>query len=195
MLLYFLPSIQNIPSTTFPVKVHTSKPIPNFEHGSENIKHHMKSMHAQEKLHGGEKGTESRHGSTRVPIHAFLSWRGSWRMVVNIIFQQLEIPSARSWAAPVRATDRKGRRYHPSIMYKIKPARFLSSSYSQVGRRVWPFLLPSATRWECHCVSEKVELAPSEYNGPKPFVHKQGEGSTNTTCASSIVIGTELAEC
>ncbi len=44
-------------------------------------------------------------GSTRVPGHAFLAWQNSWQMVVYCtIWQQLVILSARSWAAPARAT-------------------------------------------------------------------------------------------
>jgi hypothetical protein len=45
------------------------------------------------------------------------------------VLQQLEIPSARSWVAPVRkiGTVRQGRRYGPSITVQITPARSQSA--------------------------------------------------------------------
>jgi hypothetical protein len=49
---------------------------------------------------------ERRHGSTRVPGHAFLASRiayNEWLCTFTIL-QQLDISLAHSWAAPVRAT-------------------------------------------------------------------------------------------
>jgi hypothetical protein len=68
----------------------------------------------------------------RVPGQIFLAWRhDSWRMVEFIYYvlynKQLQVSSARSCAAPVRATG-KGRPYGPSIPYKITPAGSLISS-------------------------------------------------------------------
>ncbi len=61
-------------------------------------------------------------------------------MCTLAIKQQLEIPSARSLAATVRATDTVGRRYGPSITYKITPAGSLFPPASQAGRRIGPAL-------------------------------------------------------
>jgi hypothetical protein len=58
---------------------------------------------------------ERRHGSTRVPGHAFPAWRSSWWMVVYIY---------------------KGKRYGRSITYKITPAGSLSSS-QPIGPPCW----------------------------------------------------------
>jgi hypothetical protein len=57
-----------------------------------------------------------------------------WLCTFNIE-QQLEIPSARSWAAPVRTTStvRIGRRYKSNLSGHSLPA-------SQEGRRVGPAL-------------------------------------------------------
>jgi hypothetical protein len=73
---------------------------------------------------------ERKHGSTKVPGHAFLAWRSSWRMVVYIYY----IIAAGNYIStlqrlsgqPVRYG--KSRRYLPSITYKITPAGSLSSS-------------------------------------------------------------------
>ncbi len=90
---------------------------------------------------------ERRHGSNGVPGHAFLSWHSSWQTVVNIYYiTAAGIPSARSWAASVRANDmvQKGRRYGPSITYKITPAGHsppVSHSGCRVGPALWPSVL------------------------------------------------------
>ncbi len=51
----------------------------------------------------GKSQPERRLGYTRVPGHAFLAWNRPWRMVVFIYY--VKIPSARSWAAPIRAAN------------------------------------------------------------------------------------------
>jgi hypothetical protein len=79
---------------------------------------------------------ERRHGSTRIPGHAFLAGRSSRRMVVYIyctityitkFFQLLS-------GQPVRYG--KSRQYGPSITYKVTPAGSLSSS-QPVGPPCW----------------------------------------------------------
>ncbi len=71
-----------------------------------------------------------RHGSTRVHSQAIPSLREVAHDASLCTFT-MEIPSARSWAAPVRATGtvrrRQAVRYSPSITYKITPAGSLSS--------------------------------------------------------------------
>ncbi len=73
-----------------------------------------------------------RHGSTRVPGHAVLAWLISWRMVAYIYYLTAAGDSICSQlGSSFRASDTvlgKGRRYGPSITYKIPPAGSLSSS-------------------------------------------------------------------
>ncbi len=84
---------------------------------------------------------ERRHGSTRVPGHAFLVWNSSWRMVVYIY---------NITAADNSISSQQGNRYGtqnqgagPSITYKITPAGSLSSS-QQGGPSCWASPLASS---------------------------------------------------
>jgi hypothetical protein len=77
---------------------------------------------------------EIRHVSTRVPGHGFPAWRVAdyGGLSTCIIERQLEIPSARCWAPPVRETGmiRKRQAVRPSNMYKSTPAGSLSPRQS-----------------------------------------------------------------
>jgi hypothetical protein len=77
------------------------------------------------------------------------------RLCTITILQHLEISSAHSYrqllsGQPVRY--RKGRRYGPSITYKITPAGSLSYTVNQAGRRVGPALYPSASLFLKYCM-------------------------------------------
>jgi len=86
---------------------------------------------------------ERRHVSTRVPGHAFHEWCSLWRIVVYIYYITAAGNSINSQlgSSCQGKTVRygKGRRYGPSITYKITPARSLSPPQaSQVCRCVGP---------------------------------------------------------
>ncbi len=63
--------------------------------------------------------TERRQGPTRVPGHACLAWRSSWRIVVNIYFLTAAGKSAVEQLLSGNRGIRygKGRRYGPSIAH------------------------------------------------------------------------------
>ncbi len=94
---------------------------------------------------------ERRHGSTRVPGHAFLAWGRSWRMVVYIYYitaAGISISSAAGQLLPGQPV-RYGKcsKYGPSTTYKITPAGSLSF---QPARRAAVLGQPVAYGLICH---------------------------------------------
>ncbi len=78
---------------------------------------------------GSYIGPQRRHGSTRVPGHAFLAWHSSWRTAVYVCYITSTGNSFSSQLLSGRPVQYgKGRRYGPSITYKITPTGSLSSS-------------------------------------------------------------------
>ncbi len=71
----------------------------------------------------------SRHGSTRVPGHAFLAWHSSWQCFVYI---EWYVDQPQTGASGV---VRQGRRHGSSITYKITPCWV---TLLQLARRGWP---------------------------------------------------------
>ncbi len=97
---------------------------------------------------------ERRHGSTRVPGHAFLVWRSSWRMVVSIYYITADgnsISSELRSSCQVNryGTDKAGGTARPSST-KITPAGSLSSS--QPARRAAALGQPSSPAPELHSI-------------------------------------------
>ncbi len=82
---------------------------------------------------GGRSWKERRHGSTRVPGHAFTAWPSAWRMVVYIYYTYNSswkfnhLAAGGSFCQGNRCgTEKAGDGL--SITYKITPTRSLSSS-------------------------------------------------------------------
>ncbi len=92
---------------------------------------------------GGRSWKERRHGSTRVPGHAFIAWPSAWRMVAYIYYIKAAGNSIISQlgAASVRATGVVWRRQAVACPSRTKshlPGHYPPAS--QASRRVGPAL-------------------------------------------------------
>jgi hypothetical protein len=124
-----------------------------------------------------------RHGSTRVPGHAFRAWRSSWQKVLysyyitaagNSFCSQLGSSCA---GQPVQYGN--GRRYGPSIIYKITPAGSLSSSRS--GRAAI-FGQPSSLRlWLIASTCPNLHHLQSEWSLISVYILGGGGGGLDIT--------------
>ncbi len=109
---------------------------------------------------------ERRHGSTRVPGHVFLAWRGSWRMVVYIYY----ITGAGNSISSQLGSSCQGNRCGTekaegtAVNYvQILPARSLSSLKPD-GPPCWVSPLAFALIG-CHCPICPLPSLPSSLIG------------------------------